>query len=227
MNRLLFALGALFAFVPAPALAHGLALEMSALYSGGGETAFRGVADAGNALGEFGVSGNVTLWKRGTLRGDALAAWSMVSSSATVYSDVETDLLEHAFSAGARLRWARFSWVQPYASLRAGAAFGFFDAAGLEASDWAPRLEPALGTELVVPFSAMRSGGSNGSPSAGGFGFGVELGYRLQGDYEFHGDRPEPEDPDVAKDAIPRDGTRLGALSMSGWRLGMNLVVRF
>ena len=56
---------------------------------------------------------------------------------------------------------------------------------------------------------------------------GLELAYRLQTAYSMRAERPESEDPDVARDALPRGGVDLGELSMSGWRIGFNLFVRF
>ncbi len=227
----LFCVGTLL-LVPTAARAHGVGLEIGSVWTHDGESAYRAVADVGDTLPELGVGAAVTLLRREPLRLDATLAWSMTESQANVADGISTSLLEHAFTAGARLRWARFSWIQPYLSVRGGPAFVWYDAGDLESSDYALRALPAAGVDLVLPFSAiappaLAPGQPAPQPSSAGLGVGLEVGYRFQTTYRLDADRPLPEDEDVAADAIPREGAHLGELSMSGWRFGVNLFGRF
>lgn len=225
---------------PAPALAHGLSLEIGTVFAAPQESALRAVEDQGKGFFGVGLSGNLTVVTAGTFRVDALIGWSVTQTESFVAKSITTSFLEHSVAAGARLRWARFWFAQPYVSVRGGAAFGWLDlrpenSGRLEAWDYAFRVEPALGFEAFLPFFALgghfphpddpveRGGGS----SRPGIGLGLEVGYRFQSPLRFSGEHPEPEDEDLAADELERTGPDMGDLTISGIRAGLNLFARF
>ncbi len=226
---------------PVPALAHGVALEIGTVFAAPEESALRAVEDEAKGFFGVGLSANMTVLTAGTFRVDALVAWSVTQSEAVVARSIASSLLEHSFAGGARLRWARFWFAQPYVSVRGGPAFGWLDvdtddgAGRLEGWDYAFRVEPAAGLEAFLPFAALsgrfphpddsveRGAGS----SRPGIGLGLEIGYRFQSPLRFTGEHPDPEDDDVAADEIPRTGPDMGDLTISGLRLGLNIFARF
>jgi hypothetical protein len=225
----------------APAVAHanGLALEIGLAWAAPQEPAYRAIEDEADTLTTVGLAGAWTLARVGDFRVDALAAWGVDGHTATIGDgEIQTDLLEHGFALGARLRWARLFFAQPYASLRAGPVFGWLDVQGedrLEAFDVAMRVQPAAGVEAFLPWAGLdgrfprawsrvrtRSGWAGA-----GIGLGLEVGYRFQTPYDMNGTPPEPEDDDEAADAIPRAGARLGRLTLSGVHMGIHVTLRF
>ena len=223
---------------PAAANANGFALELGLVWAGPQESAVRAIDDRADALSTIGLGGAWTVTRVGDFRVDALASWGVGSYGASLGSDISSELLEHTFELGARLRWARFFFLQPYVALRAGPTFGWYDVTGngaLESFDVTARVEPTGGFEAFFPFSGMsgrlphplsrtdRKSGWAGT----GIGIGLDVGYRFQTAYRFEGEPPEPDDEDEAKDALPRVGPDLGRLTLSGVRMGVNVVVRF
>lgn len=223
---------------PSAAHANGLSLEMGIIWVAPQEPSLRAVDDRSDAMSTIGLGGAWTLGRLGDLRLDALAAWGVGTSEASLGSDIRTDLLEHGFALGARVRWARFFFAQPFVSLRAGPALGWLDVRGagdLESFDMALRVEPAAGIEAFFPFSGLsrrlphpltRVDRKSGWAGAG-IGVSLDVGYRFQSAYRFDGEPPEPEDDDEAADALPRTGPTLGRLTLSGIRMGIDVNVRF
>jgi hypothetical protein len=223
---------------PLAARADGLALEIGFVWVAPEEPSFRAVDDRDEVLASVGVGGAWTVARAGDFRFDALASWGVTSQGAAIGENLETALLEHAFVVGGQLRWARFFFVQPFVSLRAGPALGWYEVQGtgrIEAFDVAWRLEPAMGVEGFLPFSALSrplphltSRSETGSGWAGaGIGLGLSVGYRAQTAYTFDGEPPVPEDDDEAADALPRSGPHLGRLTLSGMRMGIDITLRF
>jgi hypothetical protein len=232
-------IGAICLTVPVAAQANGLALEIGSTWAAPQEPAFRAIEQEASVISTIGLSGAWTFARAGDFRVDALAAWGVSGHSASIGDgEIATDLLEHAFGLGARLRWARLFFAQPYASLRAGPAFGWLDVRGaerLEAFDVALRVEATAGVEAFFPWSGLggrlpRAGARVRTRSGwvgSGLGVAFEVGWRQQTAYVMDGTPPEPEDEDEAADAIPRSGTRLGRLTLSGVHLGIHATLRF
>jgi hypothetical protein len=225
--------------LPEVARANGVALEVGVVWAAPQEPALRAVEDRADTLSALGLGGAWTLSRIGDFRTDLLASWAWSDGQAHVGADdVRTHLTEHAFELGGRLRWARLYFLQPYVSVRAGPAFAWTDVRGrqhLDAFDVAARIEPAVGFEAFLPFSALagrlpglwsRTPAASGWPGAG-LGLGLEVGYRFQTPYTVDAEPPEPQDDAVAADAIPRDGPHLGRLTLSGIRMGVDVTVRF
>lgn len=225
--------------LPEVAQANGVALELGVIWAAPREPALRAIEDRSDTISALGLGGAWTIARVGDFRADVLLSWAWGDGEARIGDgDVRMHLTEHAFELGGRVRWARLYFAQPYLSVRAGPAFGWTDVNGsddLEAFDVAARVEAAVGFEAFLPFSALagrvpdvwsRTDRKSGWPGAG-IGLGLDVGYRFQTPYRVDAEPPEPDDDQVAADAIPRSGPSLGRLTLSGIRMGVNMTVRW
>ncbi len=210
-----------------------VALDVLTFWRPSGQRLFHnGAKDAG--VGLSASFDTISLGRRGML---ALGGgWYRESSSSTWAGGNRSDFSANSLYASAALRFAVWSWLQPYARVCGGAAFGKAqlglggDVQGGRSSAWslegsARSAMGSVGAGLHLRTHTLNSEGSHMPPLA--LSAALEGGYELATRMPLVVAPPAPANDKIAQDQIATEGIALGDLARSRPYFRLALAIHF